>query len=148
MAHLAVVGAHSTNGVSEIHSDLLRTRTLKDFAQMLPERFCNETNGVSPRRWLLVANPQLSKLLTESIGDGWIADLGALRALLPLARDAAFRARFREVKRIAKVRFVDWLKARQGRVVDPDSIFDCQIKRIHEYKRQLLNVLHIIILYD
>ncbi len=148
MANLAVVGAHSTNGVSEIHTDLLRTRTLKDFAQMLPERLSNETNGVSPRRWLLVANPELATLLTESIGEKWITDLGALRALLPLAQDAAFRARFREIKRTAKARLVDWLKATQGQIVDPDSIFDCQIKRIHEYKRQLLNVLHIIILYD
>lgn len=148
MANLAVVGSHSTNGVSGIHSELLRTRTLKDFAQMLPERLRNETNGVSPRRWLLGANPELAELLTESIGEGWITDLGALRAIRPLAQDAAFRARFREVKRTAKTRFADWLKATQGRMVDPDSVFDCQIKRIHEYKRQLLNVLHIIILYD
>ena len=148
MASLAFVGAHSTNGVSAIHSELLRTRTLKDFAQMLPERLRNETNGVSPRRWLLLANPGLAELLIESIGEDWITDLPALRAVLPLARDEAFRTRFREIKRAAKTRFAHWLKATLGQTVDPESIFDCQIKRIHEYKRQLLNVLHIIILYD
>ncbi|MHB1869550.1 MAG: glycogen/starch/alpha-glucan phosphorylase [Steroidobacteraceae bacterium] len=148
MAHLAIVGSHSTNGVSAIHSDLLRTRTLKDFAEMFPERFRNETNGVTPRRWLLIANPELARLLTETIGEDWITDLGRLRALAPLAEDAAFRARFGEVKRIAKARFAAWLKSVHGQTIDPQSLFDCHIKRIHEYKRQLLNVLHIIILYD
>jgi len=148
MANLAVVGSHSTNGVSAIHCELLRTRTLNDFANMLPDRFHNETNGVTPRRWLLGANPALADLLTQVIGDGWITDLGKLRALVPLAEDAMFRTRFRQVKHVAKVRFAEWLKASTGQRVDPESIFDCHIKRIHEYKRQLLNVLHIIILYD
>jgi starch phosphorylase len=148
MANLAVIGSHSTNGVSAIHSELLRTRTLNDFAQMLPDRFRNETNGVTPRRWLLAANPGLADLLTKVIGDGWIADLGKLRALVPLAEDPALRTRLRAVKHAAKAQFADWLKSTLGQTVDPESIFDCHIKRIHEYKRQLLNVLHIIILYD
>ena len=148
MANLAVVGSHSTNGVSAIHSELLRTRTLNDFAQMLPDRFHNVTNGVTPRRWLLAANPGLADLLTQTLGERWITDFDKLRALVPLAEDAAFRERFRQVKHAAKVRFAEWLKVTIGQTVDPESIFDCHIKRIHEYKRQLLNVLHIIILYE
>jgi glycogen phosphorylase len=148
MAHLAVVGTHSTNGVAKIHSDLQRTSVLKDFAEMLPERFNNKTNGVTPRRWLQQANPSLSRLITEAIGDGWVTDLDRLRELKPLAEDASFEERFRQAKRDAKSRFIDWLKASSGEVVDPDTIFDCQVKRIHEYKRQLLNVLHIVVLYN
>jgi starch phosphorylase len=148
MAHLAIVGTHSTNGVAAIHSQLLRTRTVADFAAMFPERFSNKTNGVTPRRWLMLANPELSRLITEAIGDGWAPDLGRLRRLLPLADDAGFRDSFRQAKRAAKVRFANWVKFATGHTVDPDTIFDCQIKRIHEYKRQLLNVLHIIVLYN
>jgi glycogen phosphorylase len=148
MAHLAVVGSHSTNGVAAIHSDLLRTRVLRDFAELFPERFNNKTNGVTPRRWLQQANPALARLITEAIGDDWIADLSQLRRLLPLAQDAGFRASFRAAKRAAKTAFANWLKASANITVDPDSIFDSQIKRIHEYKRQLLNVLHIIVLYN
>jgi starch phosphorylase len=148
MTHLAVVGTHSTNGVAEIHSRLLRTKLLEDFAEMYPERFNNKTNGVTPRRWLRLANPSLSALITESIGDGWVTDLGQLRKLAPFAEDATFRELFRQAKREARVRFVEWLRASTGRTVDPDSIFDSQIKRIHEYKRQLLNLLHIVILYN
>ncbi len=148
MAHLAVVGTHSTNGVAKIHSELLRTRVLADFAQMYPDRFGNKTNGVTPRRFLLQANPDLSRLITQAIGDGWVTDLDRLRGLAPLAEDAAFRDGFRKAKRAAKVRFADWLKASSNVVVDPDSAFDVQIKRIHEYKRQLLNVLHIVMLYN
>ena len=148
MAHLAVVGTHSTNGVAEIHSTLLRTSVLADFADMFPERFNNKTNGVTPRRWLLAANPALARLVTDAIGDAWITDLRQLRALAPLAGDAAFRERFLAARREAKGHFVDWLKRTSGQVVDPDTIFDSQIKRIHEYKRQLLNVLHIVILYN
>jgi starch phosphorylase len=148
MAHLAVVGSHSTNGVAAIHSDLLRTRVLRDFAALFPERFNNKTNGVTPRRWLQQANPALAGLITATIGDTWITDLSRLRALLPLADDPAFREHFRHAKRQAKAAFADWLRASYGQVVDPDSIFDSQIKRIHEYKRQLLNVLHIIVLYN
>jgi starch phosphorylase len=148
MAHLAIVGTHSTNGVAEIHSELLKKIVVPDFAEMFPERFNNKTNGVTPRRWLLQANPSLAGLITESIGDGWVTDLGRLRQLVPLAEDPAFRAAFRKAKREAKARFVHWLKSATGQAVDPDSIFDCQIKRIHEYKRQLLNALHVIVLYN
>ena len=148
MAHLAVVGSHSTNGVAQIHSDLLRTRVLRDFAEFFPERFNNKTNGVTPRRWLQQANPALSQLITEAIGDGWVTDLSRLRALVPLAQDAGFCQQFREAKRAAKVAFAGWLKTAYNEVVDPETIFDSQIKRIHEYKRQLLNVLHIIVLYN
>jgi starch phosphorylase len=148
MAHLAVVGTHSTNGVAAIHSELLRTRTLKDFADMFPARFNNKTNGVTPRRWLLLCNPGLARLITDAIGDAWITDLAQLRRLLPLANDAAFRTNFRKITRECKVRFANWLRTATGELVDPDSIFDSQIKRIHEYKRQLLNVLHIIVLYN
>jgi starch phosphorylase len=148
MANLAIVGSHSTNGVAQIHSDLLRTRVVNDFAEMFPERFNNKTNGVTPRRWLLLANPELSGLITDVIGDGWVTDLAQLRRLLPLADDAAFRGRFRQAKQAAKERFASWLKASTGQVIDPKTIFDSQIKRIHEYKRQLLNALHIIVLYN
>jgi starch phosphorylase len=148
MANLAIVGTHSINGVAAIHSELLRTRVVSDFAELFPERFNNKTNGVTPRRWLLAANPELAELITEAIGDGWITDLGELRKLAPLATDASFQEQFRRAKRTAKERFAAWLKATAGQVVDPDSIFDSQIKRVHEYKRQLLNVLHIIVLYN
>jgi glycogen phosphorylase len=148
MANLAIVGTHRTNGVAAIHSELLRRTVVKDFADMFPERFTNKTNGVTPRRWLLLANPELAGLITEAIGDGWITDLAQLRALVPLADDAAFVAGFRQAKRAAKSRFAAWLRGASAHVIDPDSIFDCQIKRIHEYKRQLLNVLHIIVLYN
>src|SRR5215467_4992844 len=148
MAPLAIVGSHSTNGVAEIHSRLLRTTVVQDFADLFPERFNNKTNGVTPRRWLLLANPDLTSLITEAIGDGWITDLSQLHHLLPLADDATFVANFRQAKRAAKVRFTDWLYASSGQRVNPDALFDCQIKRIHEYKRQLLNVLHIVVLYN
>jgi starch phosphorylase len=148
MANLAIVGSHSTNGVSAIHTNLLRTHVVRDFAEMFPQRFNNKTNGVTPRRWLLLANPSLARVITEAIGDGWITDLNQLRKLKPLAEDGALRDAFRRAKREAKARFTDWLKSATGRVVDPDTIFDCQIKRIHEYKRQLLNALHIVILYN
>ena len=148
MANLAVVGSHSTNGVAEIHSRLLRATVVRDLAELFPERFNNKTNGVTPRRWLLLANPDLSGLITEAIGDGWVTDLDQLRKLIPLAEDAVFRDGFRRAKRAAKGRFATWLKSTTGQTVDPDTIFDSQIKRIHEYKRQLLNVLHILVLYN
>jgi starch phosphorylase len=148
MANLAIVGTHSTNGVAQIHSDLLRTRVVADFAELYPRRFNNKTNGVTPRRWLMAANPELSHLITESIGDGWVTDLNELRRLLPLADDAAFRAAFIGTKRAAKERLASWLKETTGQEVDPNTIFDSQIKRIHEYKRQLLNALHIVVLYN
>jgi len=148
MANLAIVGSHSTNGVAAVHSKLLRTTTVKDLADMFPERFNNKTNGVTPRRWLLEANPGLSAAITEAIGAKWITDLSELRNLKALAGDPGLQEAFHASKREAKVRFADWLKTASGQIVDPDTIFDCQIKRIHEYKRQLLNALRIIVCYN
>jgi len=148
MANLAIVGSHSTNGVAAIHSQLLRTTTVKDLAEVFPERFSNKTNGVTPRRWLLLANPPLARTITAAIGDGWITDLGRLSQLKPLAEDKSFCEQFRKAQRETKDRFARWLRSTSGEAVDPDSIFDCQVKRIHEYKRQLLNALRIVVLYD
>jgi glycogen phosphorylase len=148
MANLAIVGTHSTNGVAEIHSRLLKTTVVADLAEIFPERFNNKTNGVTPRRWLLLANPDLARLLSSAIGDGWITDLKQLEKIAPLADDAQFLEGFRQAKRAAKARFAAWLRMTTGLAVDPDSIFDSQVKRIHEYKRQLLNILHVIILYN
>jgi starch phosphorylase len=148
MANLAIVGSHSTNGVAAIHSELLRTMTVKDLAEMFPERFNNKTNGVTPRRWLHLANPALSGTITDAIGDGWTKDLSQLRKLEPFATDGSFCDSFQKAKRSAKLQFATWLRSNSGEVVDPDSIFDCQIKRIHEYKRQLLNALRIVVLYN
>jgi glycogen phosphorylase len=148
MANLAIVGSHSTNGVAAVHSKLLRTSTVKDLAEMFPERFNNKTNGVTPRRWLLQANPELASAITQAIGKGWITDLRELSNLKPLAGDPGFRDAFLASKAQAKVRFANWLKATSGRIVDPQTVFDCQIKRIHEYKRQLLNALRIIVEYN
>jgi glycogen phosphorylase len=148
MANLAIVGSHSTNGVAAIHSGLLRTVTVPDLAELFPERFNNKTNGVTPRRWLRLANPALAGVITNAIGDGWITELGQLRRLLPLADDRGFRDAVRAAKREAKVQFAAWLRSATGQAVDPDTIFDCQVKRIHEYKRQLLNALRVIVLYQ
>lgn len=143
MAHLACVGSQHTNGVAAIHSELLRTRTLRDLAEIHPERFLNVTNGVTPRRWLALANPALAAVVTEAIGDGWIGDLAELAHLRPLAERSALGARFRAAKLEAKRRFAAWLSDRGGPSLDPEAIFDCQVKRLHEYKRQLLNALRI-----
>ena len=148
MANLAVIGSHSTNGVAAIHSRLLRETTLKDLAEIYPERFNNKTNGVTPRRWLLLCNPELSAVITDAIGDGWIRDLRLLRGLKAFTDDSGFRSDFLKAKRNAKQRFCDWLKWSTGQVLDPKAIFDCQVKRIHEYKRQLLNALRIVVLYN
>jgi glycogen phosphorylase len=148
MANLAIVGSHSTNGVAAIHSQLLRAVTVKDLAEMFPQRFSNKTNGVTPRRWLLMSNPALAGTITEAIGDGWMTDLNQLKKLKPLADDQALRYAFLKAKREAKSEFADWLRRTTGETVDPDTIFDCQIKRIHEYKRQLLNALRIVVLYN
>ena len=148
MANLAIVGSHSTNGVAGIHTDLLRTTTVRDLAEIFPERFNNKTNGVTPRRWLRLANPALARTISQAIGDDWVTDHGQLRRLRPLAADRTFRDEFLTAKRTAKVQFADWLKATAGVVVDPQTIFDCQIKRLHEYKRQFLNALRIVVLYN
>ncbi|MGB6356958.1 MAG: glycogen/starch/alpha-glucan phosphorylase [Steroidobacteraceae bacterium] len=148
MANLAIVGTHSTNGVAEIHSRLLRTTTLRDLAELFPERFNNKTNGVTPRRWLLLANPPLAELITHAIGGAWITDLSQLSRLKPLAEDEEFLSRIRQVKLDTKRQCAAWLNAKFGLDVDPNTLFDCHIKRIHEYKRQLLNALRIVVLYN
>ena len=148
MANLAIVGSHSTNGVAAIHSELLRTMTVQELAEQFPERFNNKTNGVTPRRWLLLANPALSNTITGAIGDAWITNLDQLKNLKPLAQDKGFQDAVLKAKREAKSEFANWLKVTSGLVIDPTSIFDAHVKRIHEYKRQLLNVLRIAVLYN
>lgn len=147
MAHLAIIGSHSVNGVSELHSRLITTSLVPDFYEMFPHKFSNKTNGVTPRRWIKQANPRLSQLLDATIGEGWITDLQRLRALEPYAEDAEFQHQFRQVKQINKLRLAHLIRETTGISVPPDSLFDVQVKRIHEYKRQLLNVLHIIYTY-
>jgi glycogen phosphorylase len=144
MAHLAIVGSHAVNGVAKIHSNLLKERELKDFYHMFPERFINKTNGITPRRWLLAANPDLSELISNTIGDQWITDLRHLRHLEPLADDPDFQEKWRTVKFKNKLELAHIARTLTGIEVDPQSIFDVQVKRIHEYKRQMLNVLHIV----
>src|SRR5271157_3987931 len=148
MANLAIVGSHSTNGVAKVHSQLLRKTVVKDLAETFPERFNNKTNGVTPRRWLLEANPALSRLVTDAIGPNWTTDLAELARLKTCAEDSSFRSGFLRAKRETKVEFANWLRSKSGQMVDPDTIFDCQVKRIHEYKRQLLNALRIVVLYN
>jgi starch phosphorylase len=148
MANLAITGSHSTNGVAALHSELLRTVTMRDLAEMFPERFNNKTNGVTPRRWLLLANPALSRTITEAIGAGWITDLDQLERLKGLADDAPFQDDFSKARREAKAQFAGWLQSTTGQIVNPDTVFDCQVKRIHEYKRQLMNALRIVVLYN
>ena len=148
MANLAIVGSHSTNGVAAIHSGLLRATTVKELAELYPERFNNKTNGITPRRWLLMANPNLARVISEAIGEGWVTNLDLLKNLKPLAGDKGLHEAIHHAKQQAKLNFASWLKSTHGMTLDPDSIFDCQVKRIHEYKRQLLNALRIIILYN
>ena len=148
MANLAVVGSHSVNGVAALHTDLLKSDLFKDFNNLWPEKFNNKTNGVTPRRWLLMSNPELASLISECIGTGWVTDLDELRKLEPLAEDAHFRRRFREIKRTNKDKLAQLIRSENGITVDVDSMFDVQVKRLHEYKRQLLNVLHIVALYN
>jgi starch phosphorylase len=143
MAHLATVAAKRVNGVAELHSKLLRETVLRDFNELYPGRFINVTNGVTPRRFVALANPRLAALLDESIGPGWLTDLDRLERLRPLADDAAFRQRWREVKLANKTDLAAWLHTSHGRIVDPASLFDAQCKRIHEYKRQHLNLLYV-----
>jgi starch phosphorylase len=147
MAHLSVVGSHSVNGVAALHSKLLTSRVLKDFAEMWPERFNNKTNGVTPRRWLYQCNPRLATLISQQIGTDWIKQLDKLEGLAPLANDAGFHESLRNIKHSNKVDLAGYIKQNWGLIVNPESIFDVQIKRIHEYKRQLLNCIHIIHLY-
>ena len=144
MAHLAIVGSHAINGVAKLHSELIKTQLVPDFYEMWPERFSNKTNGVTQRRWLMKANPELASLLTECVGERWVRDLNHLRHLEPFADDAGVQERFQQIKRANKVRLAGIIRETTGIVVSPDSIFDVIAKRIHEYKRQLLMVLRVI----
>jgi glycogen phosphorylase len=148
MANLATVGSHAVNGVAALHSTLLRQTVLRDFAELWPERFHNITNGVTLRRFVILSNPGLTQLLNETVGEGWVTDLTRLKALEACADDATFQEHWRRVKRLNKEALTHRIRSRTGVVVDPDSLFDIQVKRIHEYKRQHLNVLHIITLYQ
>lgn len=148
MAWLAIVGSHSVNGVAALHTEILKHQELKDFYDIYPEKFNNKTNGITQRRWLGHANPELAALITETIGNGWYKDLSELEKLVPYADDPIFRQKFMDIKHNNKVKLAAYLKETNGVDVDPDSIFDIQVKRLHEYKRQLLNVLHIISLYN
>jgi glycogen phosphorylase len=147
MAHLACVGSHAINGVAALHSELLKSDVLKDFYELWPSKFSNKTNGVTPRRWMVLSNPKLSELISEHIGDGWVKDLAQLKRLEPLAEDAEFRARWRAIKQFNKTNLAARALLRTGVIINPDSIFDVLVKRIHEYKRQHLKVLHIVHLY-
>jgi starch phosphorylase len=147
MAYLAVVGSHSVNGVAALHTELLKQHLLHDFNEMWPERFNNKTNGVTPRRWLLEANPLLAEAITSRIGEGWTTSLDELRKLEPLADDEGFRAAFRDIKQRNKEQLAAYIEREHGLSIDRASIFDVQVKRLHEYKRQLLNLLHIVALY-
>ena len=148
MAHLATVGSHAVNGVAALHTELLKRGVLRDFYELYPERFHNVTNGVTPRRWMAGCNPDLTQLITDAIGDAWIRDAEAhLPRLEPFADDAAFRESWRRVRRTNKVALANEIQRRAGVQVDPDSMFDVQVKRIHEYKRQHLNALHMLTRY-
>jgi glycogen phosphorylase len=147
MANLAAVGSQAVNGVAELHSELLQQDVMHDFAQLWPHKFSNKTNGVTPRRWLALANPRLAELITEAIGDGWLTNLDRLREIERFLDDEDFRMRWREIKRSNKREFAAFARERTGITVDPDSMFDVQVKRIHEYKRQHLAILHVVSLY-
>jgi starch phosphorylase len=148
MPYLSIVGSHTINGVAELHTELLKTTVFKDFYKLFPERFQNKTNGITPRLWLRNVNPELSKIITAKIGDGWITELQQLRRLEAFADEPEFQQSWRSVKRLKKEQLAYWLKQNGGISIDPESLFDVQIKRIHEYKRQLLNILHVIFLYN
>jgi glycogen phosphorylase len=148
MAYLATVGSHAVNGVAELHSKLLKEITLRDFYDLWPDKFLNITNGVTPRRFVVASNPLLSGLVTTKIGDGWIKQLNELRQLESFSDDTGFRDEFQKIKKANKLALAAWIQKQTGVVVDPDTIFDVQVKRLHEYKRQHLNVLHIVTLYN
>lgn len=147
MANLAIIGSHAVNGVAQLHAEILRTRVFPDFHQLFPQKFTTKTNGITPRRWLLQSNPQLSALITEAIGDGWARDLDQLRKLEAFAADEGFRQRWAKANHERKIILAARLRQQCSIEVDPDTLFDVQIKRIHEYKRQLLNVLHVVALF-
>ena len=148
MAHLAFAGSHKVNGVAALHTRILRETTFAELDRVLPGRITNKTNGITPRRWLLQCNPGLAELITGALGPGWTRDLDELRRLAPRAGDATFRGEWAAVKRVNKAVLADRMKKRFGLELDPDHLFDCQVKRLHEYKRQLLNVLHVLALHE
>jgi starch phosphorylase len=148
MAFLAIVGSFSVNGVAELHSRLLQEGLFRDFYELWPQKFNNKTNGVTPRRWLAACNPELAELITATIGDGWITDLSELAKLRPYTEDALFRQKWYDLNRASKQRLVNYKKDEHSIDINVDALFDVQVKRIHEYKRQILNVLHVIHLYD
>ena len=148
MAYLAIVGSHSVNGVAALHTEILKNQELKNFYDIYPEKFNNKTNGITQRRWLLHANKPLADLVTEVVGKGWATDLSKIEGIMKYADDEEFQNRFMEIKRQNKIALADYIKRTKGIDINPDSIFDIQVKRLHEYKRQLLNVLHIIYLYN
>ena len=147
MAHLATVGSHSVNGVSNLHTELLERDVLRDFYELWPEKFSNRTNGVTPRRWMVLANPRLAQFITSAIGADWVRNLYELRGLEPLIEDAGFRDQWRDIKRANKTALAGIIRERTGVIVNPEAIFDVLVKRIHEYKRQHLSMLHVIGLY-
>lgn len=148
MAWLAIVGSHSVNGVAALHTEILKNQELKDFYELYPHKFNNKTNGITQRRWLAKANPKLAALITDTIGDGWFTDLTELNKLVPYKENEAFRKKFMEIKYENKIKLAEYIKKHNNIEIDPNSIYDIQIKRLHEYKRQLLNVLHILYLYN
>jgi len=148
MAHLAIVGSHSVNGVATLHTELLKTQVFKYFFEFYPERFNNKTNGITQRRWLQKCNPGLAQLITRHIGEGWMRNLYELKKLISFAEDNGFRDEWCRVKLANKMRLAKYIQGANGITVNVHSIFDCQVKRIHEYKRQLLNILHVIALYN
>ncbi|MFQ5483450.1 MAG: glycogen/starch/alpha-glucan family phosphorylase, partial [Nitrospinaceae bacterium] len=147
MAHLAIVGSHTVNGVAELHSKILREQVFKDFHDLYPKKFQNKTNGITQRLWLKSCNPELASLISETIGSGWITHLEKLKELTPYADDAGFRERWRQIKHHNKLKLSGHIKDRLHLRLDPEHLFDVQVKRIHEYKRQLLCLLHVINLY-
>ena len=148
MAHLAIAAGYSVNGVARLHTEILKNEQLHDFYEMFPEKFNNKTNGITQRRFLMHGNPLLADWVTKHIGDGWITELMQLARLVPYASDAKAQKEFMEIKRKNKVRLAEYIKEHNGIEVDPDSIFDVQVKRLHEYKRQFLNILHVMYLYN
>lgn len=148
MANMAISGSHSVNGVAALHTEILKQRVFKDFYELWPEKFNNKTNGITPRRWLMLSNWELAQLITHRIGEGWTTDLGELKKLSALSQDESFQNEWRQVKQRNKQRLAEIVRSRCGVEINPHSMFDCQVKRIHEYKRQLLNVLHVVTLYN
>ena len=148
MANLAIVGSHAINGVARLHSELIKKTLFSDFYALWPEKFQNKTNGITPRRWLILCNPVLSDLIADKIGDTFSKHLDELRELAPLATDEAFQLAVMKVKQQNKLKLAEYLESQTGIEINPASMFDMQVKRIHEYKRQLLNILHIITMYN